>query len=240
MITTWHHPPASPVAKSNAAHVWAVDLKRKTLCDQVLVETLSTAERERAEAVRVARDRARFVAARGSLRVILGKYAGCAPGELRFVTANTASPCWHRLGRNRIEIQFEPLGGPRAHRRFAVQKNWGRCRALQSRGQADETHCKTLFCPPRIRAVVRVAASRTATGFFSVLDAQRGISQSRGHRACPRIENGDVDLEDTPANWTLRHLDPGDGYVGAVAIAGKEIDVRCWMCETLVARSLSE
>ncbi len=241
MITTWHHPPASPVAKSNAAHVWAVDLKRKTLCDQVLVETLSTAERERAEGVRVARDRARFVAARGSLRVILGKYVGCAPGELAFCYGEYGKPMlaspW-----DETELKFNL-----SHSAGLALIGVSLCRKIG----VDVEHCsravrrmkriaKRFFAPREYERLCALPQAEQQRAFFQCWTRKEAYLKAVGTGLARASKNGDVDLEDTPANWTLRHLDPGGGYVGAVAIAGKEIDVRCWMCETLVARSLSE
>ena len=99
---------------------------------------------------------------------------------------------------------------------------------------------KRFFAPREYERLCALPQAEQQRAFFQCWTRKEAYLKAVGTGLARASKNGDVDLEDTPANWTLRHLDPGGGYVGAVAIAGKEIDVRCWMCETLVARSLSE
>lgn len=237
MISTWQHPPALPTAEANAAHVWAVNLDR--IDAQALTETLSATERERAAGLRVARDRARFVAARGSLCVILGKYAGCAPGELAF--------CYGEYGKPMLA---SPWG--ETELRFNVSHSAGLALIGVSLGReigVDVEHCgravrrmeriaKRFFAPRDYEQLCALPHKEQRRAFFRFWTRKEAYLKAMGTGLARASKN--VDLGDTPDNWTLRHLDPGGGYVGAVAIAGKDMDIQCWMSETLVARSLSE
>jgi 4'-phosphopantetheinyl transferase len=68
----------------NEVHVWRIALGRADGGEASLAATLSPDEQTRAARLPAAHARRRFVAARGALRTILGRYAGLAPAELRF------------------------------------------------------------------------------------------------------------------------------------------------------------
>lgn len=69
---------------SDAIHVWRASLALDDRGYARLYDTLSVDERDRASSFLFDRDRRRFVAARGALREILGRYLGTAPHRLRF------------------------------------------------------------------------------------------------------------------------------------------------------------
>jgi len=64
--------------------VWRADLDHPPLEVNALAQTLSGDERTRAGRFHRQRDRGRFVAARGLLRVLLGDALSCPPSSLRF------------------------------------------------------------------------------------------------------------------------------------------------------------
>jgi 4'-phosphopantetheinyl transferase, N-terminal len=73
-------------------HVWRVSIDVEPGRLRALRSVLSTDEHERAERLRFPRDRQRFVARRGLLRTILGKYVGANPRELRFSYGRFGKP----------------------------------------------------------------------------------------------------------------------------------------------------
>lgn len=65
-------------------HLWRADAQDLAGSAAQLVSTLSADERERAASFRHRRDRDRFVARRGLLRAILGRYLALAPDQIVF------------------------------------------------------------------------------------------------------------------------------------------------------------
>src|SRR5262245_47390432 len=65
-------------------HVWRASLELETARIEALRRTLTGDELTRAERFRFPVHRARFIAARGALREILGGYLGVEPTRLRF------------------------------------------------------------------------------------------------------------------------------------------------------------
>lgn len=70
--------------QAEGVQVWRADLDHPPLGLDALARTLSEDERARAGRFHRPRDRDRFVAARGLLRVLLGAALGCPPPSLRF------------------------------------------------------------------------------------------------------------------------------------------------------------
>jgi 4'-phosphopantetheinyl transferase len=73
-----------------AVHVWRVDLSRLELPE--LWKLLTDDERARAERFHFARDRDRYVGARGALRVLLASHGSSRPEQLRFVYSPQGKP----------------------------------------------------------------------------------------------------------------------------------------------------
>ena len=78
-------PPPPPLTLPNGAvHVWRADLDLETARLHRLGRNLSADEQARAVRFRFARDRERFIAARGLLREVLALYLDTAARRLRF------------------------------------------------------------------------------------------------------------------------------------------------------------
>ncbi len=91
-MISWQAPPARPALLPHQVHVWRVSLQRPPLPADMLWGVLDKAERQRAQRYRFERDRRRFVAARGMLRVILARYAGIAPAAIHFDYSDHGKP----------------------------------------------------------------------------------------------------------------------------------------------------
>jgi 4'-phosphopantetheinyl transferase len=65
-------------------HLWRAWLEQPTICLRLLYRLLSVDERHRAGRFRFDLDRNRFIARRGLLRVILGRYLDLKPASIRF------------------------------------------------------------------------------------------------------------------------------------------------------------
>jgi 4'-phosphopantetheinyl transferase len=73
-------------------HVWTIDLKIDDEVRDGLLAILSAEERERASKFAAQADSRRFIAARGGLRRILGRYTGADPAALSFTYGEFGKP----------------------------------------------------------------------------------------------------------------------------------------------------
>src|SRR5436190_24043385 len=87
-VPDWKSADIHPTLRPGEVHVWSAHL---TGAD-ALSESLSPAEWVRAQRFHFERDRARFVAGRGLLRTILGRYLDAPPRSLRFTQGLHGKP----------------------------------------------------------------------------------------------------------------------------------------------------
>ena len=94
--STWRPPPRTLELGPDEVHVWRCALDLAPSRVEELLRSLSSDERARAEQLRFPMHRARFIAARGLLRIVLGRYVGMAPDELQFCRGRRESRTWPR------------------------------------------------------------------------------------------------------------------------------------------------
>lgn len=98
---SWTSPTENPALSSDEVHIWLARLDRGKARD--LLKFLSEEERARAGRFRFERDKNQFIAARGILRLILGKYLKTNPRNLQFEYSEYGKPS---IAGNQLEIKF--------------------------------------------------------------------------------------------------------------------------------------
>src|SRR5436305_1268900 len=91
-VPPWHKPPANLALGADEVHVWCASLNRPPHQLQHLHGILASEERGRAARFHFARDRRRFIAARGLLREILSRYLKLLPESLIFKYTSYGKP----------------------------------------------------------------------------------------------------------------------------------------------------
>src|SRR5688572_15010542 len=86
----WDPPPPDVAASKTEVHVWRVQLGEMLVAE--MRPNLSPDECARADRFHFAKDRNRFIVARGSLRMILGSYLDRAPAAVSFSYSNYGKP----------------------------------------------------------------------------------------------------------------------------------------------------
>lgn len=86
----WLNPPADLKLETNEAHIWAMRIDAENVWQ--VSELLSPDERARAARFHFERDRRRYMASRGVLRVLLGDYLQIAAEKIRFEYGEFGKP----------------------------------------------------------------------------------------------------------------------------------------------------
>jgi len=108
----WNHPAADLRLIPSEVHVWRACLDPPAAGSQDFTPLLSREEQERAEAFLLPRDRLRFRAGRGLLRILLGRYLKIGPQELEFSYGPHGKPeIGASLKRRKIEFNLSHAGG---------------------------------------------------------------------------------------------------------------------------------
>jgi 4'-phosphopantetheinyl transferase len=237
----WRIPPASLVLEADAVHVWrgCLDLAPERIA--TLAGTLAADERSRAERFRFPRDRARFIAGRGLLRAILARYLDREPGAITFAYGAAGKPSLRDIAGSG-DLRFN-VSHADSIALYAVTRG----REIGVDIEAVQTEIETeriaarFFSPREIATLRSLAPEQRHDAFFRCWTRKEAYVKARGAGITTALDAFDVSLApDEPAailairgpgaasRWTLRHLNPGPGTVGAVAVAGEPCQVTCW------------
>jgi len=225
-------------------HLWTSRLDLAPERVEALASLLSPAERERAARYRSSRHRRRFEVSWGLTRALLAAYQGEAPQDIRISYGAKGRPALdeptgefefnlshsgdrlalgvRRRGRLGIDIErLRPVEEARGiARRFFSRREYERLETL-----ADHDRLDGFFnCWTRKEALVKA----TGEGVFAAL-ARFEVSLAPGEPA--RLLTLDGSSEGTD-RWSLFHLHPAPGVVGALATQGPApVEVRAWSVE---------
>jgi 4'-phosphopantetheinyl transferase len=176
--------------------------------------TLSTSERERCARLRSSRDRWRWALGRGFLRYTLSRYLGSAPELLAFQYGQAGKPSladpWQPLEFNvshsgELVLIAVTSGVP-------VGLDVERVRAVPRM----ESIARRWFAESDYRAIRRASSPhRRSRLFFETWTRVEATVKATGGGLRP-LERGDRAIRSsTPSVWPL---EPGPGFVGAVAL----------------------
>lgn len=230
----WLHTPAELSLCGADAHVWRASLVCGAEAARKFWETLSEDERERADRFHFEKDRARYIAARGTLRAMLSRYTAAPPSSLRFSYSARGKPA---LAEPR---DFRSLEFNLAHSRDLAVFAFARGRAVGVDVEAvDESFpfadvAPDVFTDEELRWMNALDAGRRREAFFSLWTCKEALLKARGDglSADPRSigiawENETPQLRgDGPetAAWSLQGFDVCAGcaeYRAALATRGK-------------------
>lgn len=229
--------PASPLAgpslslpEAEEIHVWAASLDQPQEKVQRLEALLEPAEIERAYRFRFDRHRRRFIVGRGVLRTLLGRYLGVDPRSLGFRYGEKGKPClapgWNEdLSFNLSHSSELALYG--FGHRLELGIDVERRRELPG----AEDIAERFFSEPERSALRRVAPEAKSEAFFNCWTRKEAYIKATGDGLSMALDRFDVTLlpgeparmlaaDGDPAaagRWSMVHLEPAPGYVGALA-----------------------
>ncbi len=235
----WPEPAALPALADGEVHVWRAPLDQPEDRLEALRRTLAPDERQRAERFHFDRDRRHFVAARGLLRTLLGRYLGRGPETLQFAYNPQGKPM---------------LVGDNGTLRFNLAHSHGLALFAVSRGRelgvdlerirpefAGEPVAQRFFSPREVAALRALSDERRHEAFFVCWTRKEAYLKATGKGLTLPLDCFDVSLlpgepaallatRHDPAEvgrWSLRALAPARGYAGALVVEGTGWRLRC-------------
>ena len=229
-----------PALRADEVHVWVAALDVDDDERSLRLDALTEDERARAERLVHGATRRRFVAGRGFLRLLLGRYLSVPPTRLSFaqgpwgkpgLAGTCASPdirfnlahsneialCGLALGRE-IGVDVEHLRADIAEEDLA-QRFFGRAEAAQ---------------------LVALPASARQLAFFRAWTRKEAYIKARGDGLTRSLDSFQVSLvpdaalvfdrnePEAPGRWWLTEVHPEPGYIGTLAVEGQGCDLRFW------------
>jgi 4'-phosphopantetheinyl transferase len=221
-------------------HLWVASLEVEAGDIPPSEALLSEDERIRALRLRRREDRIRFVAARATVRRLLGAYLGLPPAELRFAYGPTGQP---RLlaSATDVDLRFNLshscdllLVGVARGRSVGVDLE--PVRSLPYRAAIE----RRVFSAGEQRTLSRLPAHRRTEAFFKGWTRKEAFAKATGDGMWATMGRVEVTLgpdddarlltldgsREAAEHWTLIHVEPAAGFVGAAAIEGRDVVLR--------------
>jgi 4'-phosphopantetheinyl transferase len=228
----WLTPPRSPRLSADEVHVWRASLMRSEEEMGTLLRSLSEDELLRAYRFHFPRDRARFIAARGILREILGRYTRTPPECVRFGYNAYGKPeLLDAEERERLRFNLSHAGRVAL---FAVAS--GREVGVDVETLRDDLACAELaaefFSRGEVEALTALPARARTRAFFNCWTRKEAYIKARGMGLSLPLDCFDVSLapgepaallatrggEPEATRWSLHEIDVGTNHVAALAV----------------------
>lgn len=227
------------------AHLWvvALDLVPEKLPD--FRSILSSDERERASRFLSDVDARRYMAARASLRSLLGAYVGIEPARLRFTYDEFGKPCLGGEAQGTSvcfsvshTVDLGLFGFVREHR-IGIDLE-------HVRPDIDvESLAKNHFSPNEFQKLRLLSSDQQLEAFFCCWTRKEAYLKGRGEGMSYGLDRVEVSLShgepvavlrtaddpDVSRRWTLEHLTPATGYLGAAAVETDRVTFQCFQWE---------
>lgn len=207
-----------------------------------LQDTLAGDEQSRAGRYWFQKDRDHFIAARGRLREILGRYLNTTPQELRFIYGPYGKPAlaakdgWQTLRFNLSHSQDMALYAITWERDIGIDLESNRP------GLADEKIAEYFFSPGEVDQLHKLPENLRQRAFFSCWTRKEAYVKARGEGIQIELDSFDVSLSpgepaallrstvgpEETSRWSIHDLDIGADYVAALAVEGHDIQIKCW------------
>jgi 4'-phosphopantetheinyl transferase len=188
---------------------------------------LSPDEHERAERFRFERDRVRFVAARGVLRLLLGRRLLRDPRSLRFALGDHGKP---RLEQDDVRFNVSHSGDFAA---YAVS-DAADCGidVEQIRATPDlDAIAQRFFSASEAAALAALPAAERVEAFFRCWTRKEAIVKATGIGLSLSLQSFDVPIgadalprvvDANAAPWSLHAVPVPAGHAGALAVGGEQ------------------
>jgi len=241
----WGSAPSQVRATHEEVHVWRVSCGLSAREVRELRGLLSADEEARADRFRFARDRDDFTVARGVLRVILGRYTGREPGDIRFIYSPFGKPSLDEgAGGGALRFNLSHSGGVAL---YAV--TLGREIGVDVERVREDMDCvgvaDRFFSADEVGVLHSLAPEAQTRAFFDCWARKEAYIKAHGHGLSLPLDSFDVSLapgepaallrtrEDAAeaSRWTLRELTVGEGFSAALAVEGGGWRLRCWRWE---------
>jgi 4'-phosphopantetheinyl transferase len=231
----WVAPVETPELPDDEVHIWRASLEVDSAALRRFEGLLANDEKIRAERFIFDRDRYRFIAARGILRDVLGRYLRRPPRTIDFVYGARGKPALSNGGlRHSICFNLSHSHGL-AVIGITREREIGIDIELIRPEVAGEDIAKRYFSTAEVEELNKLPTELRTEGFFYCWTRKEAYVKAQGDGLSIPLESFDVSL--TPglpaelnsadrSQWSLRSFAPGPDYVGAIIAEGSSWQLR--------------
>ena len=244
-LADWHLGPTD-------IHVWTTSLDLAPAVLNTFEATLSSSERERARRFRFDQPRNRFIAGRGLMRTLLGRYLETEPAKLELVCSPYGKPFLSgALVESWLNFNLahsENLALLAVTRVGTIGVDVERIRPLTA---ADQIAAK-FFSARENAAFHKLPLEQKPVAFFNLWTRKEAWLKATGEGIGGLLKAVEVSFlpgeparflslpgEPQPtASWILHDLDPAPGFIAALAVRARTTPLRCWCWDEAATRKI--
>lgn len=239
----WCNPPSKLILGQEEIHVWRADLNVNQQLLEALEDTLEMKERHRANRFHFEKDRRHFISARGILKIILGRYLKLKPKRLKLVYTTHGKPkIANEMDHNYLKFNLSHSHGLALYA-ITLGREIGIDIESVRANLSFEKIAKRFFSPLEFKMFSALPPSERIEGFFNCWTRKEAYIKAIGEGLSIPLNQFDVTLNPSDeakivsikgdpilaSSWSLYALIPAPGYVGALAVEGKNLRIKYWM-----------
>ena len=239
MSTKWLPPPDDLSLESNQVDVWRVSLNDLLDTVQQAEASLSAEESQRAARFRFDEDRHRFTISHIALRDILSRYLHIEPEKIDFSVGEIGKPAV--ISNLKLDFNLSHSGdfaliGIARERKVGVDVE-------RFREELEiERVARRFFSENENAELMGLPSGQQQIGFFNCWTRKEAYIKAHGLGLSLPLDSFDVSLSpNEPAKlhatrpnhqeascWTLLSLEIDSQHAGALAVEGRDLDLRFW------------
>lgn len=243
----WLSAPANLILSRNEVHVWCASLDQEKSQFQQLAKTLSPDEHLRANRFRLEQHRQRFIVGRGVLRTILSQYLNVEPSQIQFCYGQYGKPALVSASFSKmLNFNLSHSGGMALYA-FTRDRQIGIDIETVRPFSEVEQIAERFFSNREYQELCKFPSSQQHTAFFRYWTLKEayvkatglGLSLPLNQFEVSVTPGGGITLLKTPTDsqeasyWSLKEINVGDGYAGAIAVKGHNWQLKYWQWLTL-------
>ncbi|MBT8420709.1 MAG: 4'-phosphopantetheinyl transferase superfamily protein [Gammaproteobacteria bacterium] len=255
---SWHPPPDDPMLPDNEVHIWRARLDPPEAVVESLRGFLAEDELRRVARFHFPAHRRHFTVARGTLRMLIGRYLHESPEKIHFAYNRYGKPF---LAFNSFRFNLSHAGEMVLYafvrnREIGIDIEW-----MARRLDDGESIVKRFFSPREVETFLELPAPFRKTAFFNGWTRKEAYIKARGKglsipldqfdimpgrgRACLVTTRGDPrEAPPRTTRWMMETLTPEADYIATLMVAGQPCPVVYWqigaddfICEPKARRS---
>jgi len=252
-IRSWLSPPKQTTLKAEDVHIWRGSLDLPAWRGDAMVEVLTPDEVTRADRFHFEADRRHWIVARGCLRNLLGRYLGMHPGEIQFNYNKFGKPSLaESIDKSNLNFSLAHSGSLALYA-LTLKRQIGVDVECMRPDFTGDKIAWTYFSAREAERLDQIPVALRQQAFFNCWTRKEAFVKAIGAGLSAPLDQFEVSLApNEPAallsthwdhqeasRWSLAALDPGPGYVAAVAVGGHEWELRTWNLDESMPFKLS-
>lgn len=235
----WKIPPPTLVLLDPEIHIWQASLDQLPATLARFSETLSEDERARAERFHFDRDREHYIAGRGILRRVLGRYLGTAPAQIRFEYGDHGKPALPGDSPLRFNLAHSnDLMLLAVTLRHEIGIDLEYLRLVPEAASIANRY----FTKLEIKTIRSLPDSKKLEGFFAHWVCKEAYLKALGDGLARPLDSFEIaptirkpqgllkviDNPDESKRWHFQVFRPTDGYIAALTVEQKDLKSIYW------------